>query len=155
VNKAPGNIGFLHLSLQEYLAARHLMQFSAGDKIAFMSENAGALRWREPILYLLAMTPNEADTGQLVEAIEKAQPGDIGERAARDALLADAVFADFSHDLDVVRRIAQHCLAETESTAWGQDNIICSWSRSRGCFPNPFATSVGKNCPSGSQTGMV
>jgi len=28
VNKAPGNIGFLHLSLQEYLAARHLMQLS-------------------------------------------------------------------------------------------------------------------------------
>lgn len=120
VNKAPGNIGFLHLSLQEYLAARYLMQLSASEKIAFVSANAGALRWREPILYLLAMTLNEADTGQLVEAIETAQPKDITEEAARDALLADAVFADFSHDLGVVRRIAQLCLAEAESTAWGE-----------------------------------
>ena len=120
VNKAPGNIGFLHLSLQEYLAARHLMQFSTSDKLAFVSANAGALRWREPILYLLAMTSNEADTGQLVEAIEKAQPKNIAEQAARDALLADAVFADFSHDLGVVRRIAQQCLAEARSTAWGE-----------------------------------
>ncbi|MEH2567133.1 NACHT domain-containing protein [Bradyrhizobium sp. AZCC 2289] len=120
VNKAPGNIGFLHLSLQEYLAARHLMQLSADDKIAFVSVNAGTLRWREPILYLLAMTPNEADTGQLIEAIEKAQPKDVAEQAARDTLLADAVFADFSHDLGVVRRVAKECLAEAESTAWGE-----------------------------------
>jgi hypothetical protein len=120
VNKAPGNIGFLHLSLQEYLAARYLMQLSASDKLAFVGANAGALRWREPILYLLAMTSNEADAGQLVEAIEKAEPKNFAEQAARDALLADAVFADFSHDLSVVRRVAQGCLAEAETTAWGE-----------------------------------
>jgi hypothetical protein len=112
VNKAPGNIGFLHLSLQEYLAARHLMQFSASDKIDFVSANAGVFRWREPILYLLAMTSNEADTGRLVEAIEKAQPKNVIEQAARDALLADAVFADFSHDLSVVRDIARRYLSD-------------------------------------------
>jgi NACHT domain len=119
VNKAPGNIGFLHLSLQEYLAARHLMQFSPSEKMAFVTANAGTLRWREPILYLLAMTPNEAETGQLVEAIETAQPKNRAERAVRDALLVDAVFADFSHDLGVVQHIAQQCLADAELTAWG------------------------------------
>jgi hypothetical protein len=119
VNKAPGNIGFLHLSLQEYLAARHLMQLSTREKIAFVSANSGRTRWREPILYLVAMTPNETETGQLVEAIENAQPKDIAERSCRDSLLADAVFADFSHDLGVVRRIAQRYLDEAESTAWG------------------------------------
>lgn len=119
VNKATGNIGFLHLSLQEYLAARHLVQFQAQEKLAFVSANAVTLRWREPILYLLAMTQTEAETGQLVEAIERAQPRNTAERIARDALLADAAFADFSHDLCVVRRIAANCLSELESTAWG------------------------------------
>ncbi len=53
VNKAPGNIGVLHLSLQEYLAARHFaLQLSILDKISFVSANASLLRWREPILYL-------------------------------------------------------------------------------------------------------
>jgi hypothetical protein len=119
VNKAPGNIGFLHLSLQEYLAARHLVQFPPQEKLAFVTGNAVALRWREPILYLLAMTQSEAETGQLVEAIERAQPRDAAEQAACDALLTDAVFADFSHELGVVRRIAANCLSEAESTAWG------------------------------------
>jgi hypothetical protein len=119
VNKASGNIGFLHLSLQEYLTARHLVQFQAQEKLAFITANAVTLRWREPILYLLAMTQTEAETGQLVEAIERAQPRDAAERAARDALLADTVFADFAHDLGIVRRIAAGCLSEVESTAWG------------------------------------
>jgi hypothetical protein len=117
VNKAPGNIGFLHLSLQEYLAARHLVQFPPQEKLTFVTGNAVALRWREPILHLLAMTQSEAETGQLVEAIERAQPRDAAEQAACDALLTDAVFADFSHDLGVVRRIAANCLSEAESTA--------------------------------------
>lgn len=119
VNKARGNIGFLHLSLQEFLAARHLLQFAAQERLAFVTANATTVRWREPILYLLAMTQTEAETGQLIAAIENAQPNDVAERAARDALLTDAVFADFSHDLAVVRRIAENFLSEAETTAWG------------------------------------
>ncbi len=53
VKKVPDNTGFLHLSLQEYLSARHLMQRSLAEKICFVSGNAGRIRWREPILYLL------------------------------------------------------------------------------------------------------
>lgn len=119
VNKAPGHIGFLHLSLQEYLSARHLMQFSLQEKLSFVSANATSLRWREPILYLLSMTTNEIETGQLVQAIENAPAHDVTAQAIHDALLTDAVFADFSHDLNIVRRIAAKCFSELELTAWG------------------------------------
>jgi hypothetical protein len=119
VNKASGAIGFLHLSLQEYLAARHLLQFQPQERLAFVTEHATVLRWREPILHFLAMSQSEVETGELVEAIERAQPNDAAEQAARDALLTDAVFADFAHDLDVVRRLAIAFLSEAESTAWG------------------------------------
>jgi len=84
-----------------------------------VSANAALLRWREPILYLLSMTANEAEVGQLLEAIENAPPTDAPAQAVRDALLTDAVFADFSHDLGIVRRIAAKCFAEVELTAWG------------------------------------
>jgi hypothetical protein len=142
VNKAPGSVGFLHLSLQEYLAARHLVQLSVDEKIAFVSAHAALLRWREPILYLLFMTANEAEAGQLVEAIENATATDAPAEAVRDALLTDAVFADFSHDLGVVRRIAAQCFAEAELTAWGarQHHLLAA------AVDGLFSESVGGMC---------
>ena len=119
VNKAQGNVGFLHLSLQEYLAARHVMQRPAAERMAFVSANAGRARWREPILYLLFMIGNETELGQLLEAIEAAPIADADARAVRDASLTDAVFADFDHDLATVRRLAARFFAETELSAWG------------------------------------
>ncbi len=65
------------------------------------------------------MTANEAEAGQLIQAIENAPAADASAQAVRDALLTDAIFADFSHDLGVVRRIAAQCFAEVELTAWG------------------------------------
>ena len=119
VNKAPGNIGFLHLSLQEYLAARHLMQRTLAEKTSFVLANAGRARWREPILYLLFLTVTEAEVGQLLEAIEMAPVTDAQAHAVREALLTDAVFADFAHDLRIVRRLAAAAFNATELTAWG------------------------------------
>ena len=119
VNKAPCNIGFLHLSLQEYLTAHHLMQRSLTEKVSFVSANAGRARWREPILYLLFLTVTEAEVGQLLEAIETAPVTDAQAGAVRDALLTDAVFADFAHDLGIVRRLAAASFDATELTAWG------------------------------------
>jgi len=142
VNKAPGNIGFLHLSLQEYLAAHHLLQRSLDEKMSFVSANAGVVRWRETILYLLFLTINEAEAGELVEAIEKASVGDVQARAVRDALLTDAVFADFAHDLGVVRRIAAKCFAEVEFAAWGtrQRHLL------DGVVDGLFSESIGGVC---------
>lgn len=120
VNKAPGNIGFLHLSLQEFLAARHLMQRSPAERLSFVSAHAGRARWREPILYLLFLTENEVEVGQLLEAIAAAPAANAAERVTRDALVADAVFADLAHDLGTVRRLAAALFAEVEGAAWGE-----------------------------------
>jgi hypothetical protein len=119
VKKAPANIGFLHLSLQECLAGRYLIQLSLAEKLSFVSAHAGQMRWREPILYLLYLTVNEAEVGQLLGAIAAAPAASVQARAMRDALITDAVFADFAHDLSVVRRLAAAAFAEAELTAWG------------------------------------
>jgi hypothetical protein len=142
VNKAQGNLGFLHLSLQEYLAARYLMQRSSAEKIAFVSANAGHARWREPILYLLFMTVNEAEVGQLLEAIKTAPVTDADARAVRGALLTDAVFADFDHDLGTVRRLAEGMFVETELTAWGarRTHLLSA------VVDGLFSESVGEMC---------
>ena len=119
VKKTRGNIGFLHLSLQEYLAARHLLQKSLSEKCEFIREHADEARWREPILYLLSLIENEHETSELLQAIEVAPAADVHTRALRDSLLTDAVFADFSHSLPVVRRLAERFFSETEINAWG------------------------------------
>lgn len=119
VKKSPDSIGFLHRLLQEYLVARKVVQLSLADKIEFIKHHAAQSDWSEPILYLLYLVTNEQEAGQLLAAIEQAPATGVAEQAVRDALLTEAVFADFSHDLPTVRKLADKLFAETESFAWG------------------------------------
>lgn len=119
VKKAARDIGFLHLSIQEFLAGRHLVQRSLAAKVAFIQAHAGEVRWREPILYLLYLVPGEVEIGELIRAIEQAPVSDAHAESVREALLTDAVFADLAHDIRVARKIAARLLSEAELTAWG------------------------------------
>jgi hypothetical protein len=120
VKKASGTIGFLHLSIQEFLAARHLAQRPLFDRLAFVQTNAENLRWREPILYSLYLEKNEGQVGQLVNAIAQAPTSSTQGQYRRDALLADAVFSDFAHDIGVAVAHAGRLLEEAELAAWGE-----------------------------------
>jgi hypothetical protein len=120
VKKAPRNIGFLHLSIQEFLAGRYLAQRPQAEKVTFVQAHAGESRWREPILYLLYLVSSESEVGNLIRAIEQAMVADRHAANVRNALLTDAVFADFAHDIKVAREIAAKLLAEAELTAWGE-----------------------------------
>jgi hypothetical protein len=119
VKKATNNVGFLHRSLQEYFAGSHLSQKSLDDRVAFIKAHALQSVWKEPILYLLYLTRNEQEVGKLLEAIDQAPAPDVAGAAARDALLTEATFADFEHDLPKVRALAERFFAEMELDAWG------------------------------------
>ena len=123
VKKAPRNVGFLHLSIQEFLAGRHVAQYPLANKIAFIRAHAAESRWREPILYLLYLVQIESEVGELVRAIEQAPADDVYGASIRDALLTDAVFADLAHDVKVAREIAAQLLSESEGTAWGAHQL--------------------------------
>jgi hypothetical protein len=120
VKKASGTIGFLHLSIQELLAARHLAQRPFAERIAFIRDNAEKPRWREPILYLLHLEKNEGQVGQLVEAIAHARISSMQGQYRRDALLTDAVFSDFAHDIGIAVSHASRLLEEVELEGWGE-----------------------------------
>ncbi|MBR0840481.1 NACHT domain-containing protein [Bradyrhizobium liaoningense] len=119
VKKAPDTIGFLHRLLQEYLVARKVDQFSLAERIEFIKARAAQPVWSEPILYLLYLETNEQEVGQLLTAIEEAPASGVAEQAVRDALLTEAVFADFSHELQTVRHLADRLFNEAELFAWG------------------------------------
>jgi hypothetical protein len=120
VKKAPGAVGFLHLSIQEFLTARHLLQSPFPERVAFISENAEKPRWREPILYLLYLERNEGQVGQLIEAIAEARTSSAMGRHRCDALLADALFSNFSHDISIATEHARHLLDQVEVNGWGE-----------------------------------
>ena len=119
VKKSQDNIGFLHRSLQEYLVAVQLLQLTQTERVSFVRDHAGQVIWSEPILYLMFLVRHESENGQLLEAIETAPVLDAMGADVRDALLTQAVFADFAHDLAVVRRIAGKLFTEAELFAWG------------------------------------
>ena len=128
VKKASETIGFLHLSIQEFLSARYLAQRPFSDRLKFVREHAEKLRWREPILYLIFLETNEGQVGQLLRAIEQAAITTPQGQHLRDALLTDAVFSDFAHDPTVAHEIAGRLFDEAELTAWGarQQHILTS-----------------------------
>ena len=119
VKKAPRNIGFLHLAIQEFLAGRHVLQYPLAQRLTFVRDHAALPRWREPILYLLHLVSNEEEVGQLILAIEQASASSVLAAHHRNALLTDAVFADLAHDVKIARDIATRLFSESELTAWG------------------------------------
>jgi len=119
VKKSQDNIGFLHRSLQEYLVAMQLLQFTQAERMSFIRDHADQAIWSEPILYLLFLVRHESENGQLLEAIETAPARDATGVDTRDAVLAQAVFGDFVYDLAVVRRIAAKLFVEAELFAYG------------------------------------
>lgn len=120
VKKAPGNIGFFHLSLQEHLAARCLQQRSLEHRIQFVGHHAGSPRWREPILNLLFLTDSEHDAGLILRAIAQAPTPDPAMAQARDDLLAEAAFSNFAYDPQDVRPLVERHFAEIENIACGR-----------------------------------
>jgi hypothetical protein len=119
VKKAQNNVGFLHRSLQEYFVGSHLAQLSLPDRIEFIKAHAAQAVWKEPILYLLFLVLNEQEVGLLVDAIGEAPANDTNEQAVRDALLTEAAFADFAHDIPKAQHLVQQLFNEAELHAWG------------------------------------
>jgi hypothetical protein len=119
VKKAQNNIGFLHRSLQEYFAGAYLAQLSPSDRVAFIKSHATEAVWKEPILYLLYLIMNEQEVGVLVDAIGDAPVSSAADQAQRDALLTEAAFADFAHDLPKARQLVGRFFEEAELYAWG------------------------------------
>jgi len=120
VKKAAENLGFLHRSLQEYFVGQSLAQLPNVERVAFIKSHAALSTWSEPILYLLHRVEPEHEVGALVEAIAAADVTDAGGKAARDALLTAAIFADFAHDVPKVLALAREQFAELELYAWGE-----------------------------------
>lgn len=94
VEKAPGEVGFVHAVFEEMLAGLHLAGWTLERQQDFNARNAGDPRWTTSILAMLHHLTRASDVDQLVERLmptEIRSPGDI----ARQALVAEVIFGDF------------------------------------------------------------
>lgn len=66
VEIGPGEVGFAHASLEEYLAAVHIQNWPLDRLIEFVKEKAVSQRWRNVIANLIAITARPAEIDQIL-----------------------------------------------------------------------------------------
>jgi len=80
VERAPGFYGFMHLTFEEYFAARQIADNGVGEILEIITPKLHESRWREPILlalgYLGSHTPKQANrvVKELFRNLEEYQP---------------------------------------------------------------------------------
>ena len=92
VEKAPGEIGFVHASLEEYLSACHIQAWPLEKVTRLVGENATDPRWRNVIANLVAISSRAEEIDKLIRSINEA-PADFFGKSIKRQLLADIAFA--------------------------------------------------------------
>lgn len=113
VEKGPSEIGFVHASLEEYLAAIHIQSWELDKLVSFIRSNATNARWRNVISNLISITQRPAEIDQLVQAIESTEADVLGE-STRNLLLTDIAFAPSKMSPTTVTRIGLNSLSLIE-----------------------------------------
>lgn len=117
VEKAPGEVGFVHASFEEYLGAEYISGWSFVDIQAFVDRHAGESRWRNVIANLMGHIQRRGEFDQLVTTIEAHGPDALA-RYQRQFLLGDIAFGPALRWTSTAKRLAQATLARVETAQW-------------------------------------
>lgn len=105
VEKGPGDIGFVHASLEEYLSAVHIHSWRFADLLNFVREKVGDPRWRNVIANLVALNTRTTEIDEIIKVIEAAEVNPLG-AINRRKLLAEITFSPSSMPPSTASRIA-------------------------------------------------
>lgn len=105
IEKGPGEIGFPHASLEEYLAALHLQEWPLDRLLAWIEAHAGQGRWRNVIGNLVGLTSRPSEIDQIIAAIERPDL-DALSSINRRQLLAAIAFSPARTPPQTARRLA-------------------------------------------------
>lgn len=106
VRLGPHELGFIHRSLHEHLAAEHLAhRFSLEERQTIVAERAADARWREVLLGTLWVTDNPRDRRGIAEAV-LSKVSDAPEGIAAAELVAEMVFGPYEIPGESARDIA-------------------------------------------------
>ena len=117
IEKAPGEVGFIHAVFEEHLAAIHLAGRPLKDQETFVAERCSDSRWRNIILGLFMQLPRPSDVDSLISQIEATPVGGSGE-IVRSLLLAEAAFGASKRSAKTATRIATNVFDKIETGFW-------------------------------------
>lgn len=117
VEKAMGEVGFVHASFEEFLGAEYICGWSFSKISAFVSKHAGEGRWRNVIAHVLDRIQRRDEFDQLVAIIEL--PGADGfVPHQRQFLLGDIAFSSALRWTATAKRLALATMARVETEEW-------------------------------------
>lgn len=117
VEKAQGEVGFVHASFEEFLGAEYVAGWPFAEIEKFVAGHAGDGRWRNVISNLLGRVSRRDEFDRLVALIETAQ-GDELALFHRHALLGDIAFEGSSRSPATSRRLVNATMERVELQDW-------------------------------------
>ncbi|MDX1296733.1 MAG: NACHT domain-containing protein [Pseudomonas sp.] len=117
VEKAPGEVGFVHASFEEFLGAEHIGGWPFSEIEAFVHAHASEGRWRNVITNLLGRIQRRDEFDRLVAIIEAPGPDDLA-RFNRQFLLGDIAFGAAMRATVTVKRLALETMRRVETEDW-------------------------------------
>lgn len=117
VEKGREEIGFVHASLEEYLASVHIHGWPIERILGFVRENASNFRWRSVFGDLIARNNRRSEAEQIVRVIDEPESDAVG-ALQRRLLLADVVFGGAEINKPTAMRLADRSLEIIEGAGW-------------------------------------
>ena len=111
------SVGFMHRSLQEFLAAKQLQTRPVSDLHEFFRTKSGEQGWHEVLLSALYLLKRNDEVDALLHVV-RAETSDSFGFPLRQILLARAVFGDLNCSAGMAEEIAHEILSLVEASAW-------------------------------------
>jgi hypothetical protein len=117
VQRQPGQVGFLHRSLQEFLAAKELARWPFERIKTFVIEKSAEPGWQEVLLAVLHLIGRQDEVDSILNQVCRttSDPLDL---PLRKIFLARAVFADLNCSAKLADEIAEDIFSLIERSAW-------------------------------------
>ncbi|MGY4534623.1 hypothetical protein ACVW0Y_003765 [Pseudomonas sp. TE3786] len=117
IEKAPGEIGFIHASFEEFLCAEHIGGWPLSEIEAFVEAHSGEGRWRNVITNLLGRIQRKDEFDRLVAIIEAPDSDDLAS-FNRQFLLGDIAYGTSMRATATVKRLAIATMRRVETEDW-------------------------------------
>lgn len=117
VKKGPQELGFLHRSFQEHLAAEYIARKPFPEQCRFVGRHCTDPHWREVLLSLLHLTQRPEEVAELVRAIN-GDAKSTSDRFVALPMLCEVAVGDFQCPVALSRKICSEVLEEIETNPW-------------------------------------
>lgn len=117
VEKGREEVGFVHASIEEYLASVHIHGWPIERILGFVRENASNYRWRSVFGDLISRNNRRSEAEKIVRVIDEPESDAIG-ALHRRLLLADVVFGGAEINKPTASKIADRSFDIISGSGW-------------------------------------